>query len=141
MHSDPDCIFCKIIAGTIPCHRIFEDDRTLAFMDINPAQPGHALVIPKHHAEDLYSTPEKWLTATIVTAQRVAKAVNAVLKPHGLNLVQANGAGAAQSVFHLHMHVLPRGHDDGLKLNWGLHPGDHADLADLAGRIRVAIVP
>lgn len=139
MQTDPDCIFCKIIDGAIPCHKIFEDDMTLAFMDINPAQPGHALVIPKHHAPDLYSTPEKWLSATIVSAQRVAKAVNEVLRPHGMNLLQANGAGAAQSVFHLHMHVLPRGHDDGLKMNWGLTPGNPDDVAALAEKVRAAM--
>lgn len=139
MQSDPDCIFCKIIDGAIPCHKVFEDDMTLAFMDINPAQPGHALVIPKHHAPDLYSTPEKWLTATALTAQRVARAVKSVLQPHGLNLLQANGPGAAQSVFHLHMHVLPRGRDDGLKMNWGLHPGDGDAIAALAARVRDAV--
>ena len=76
----------------------------------------------------------------MVTAQRVAKAVNAVLKPNGLNLLQANGPGAAQSVFHLHMHVLPRGHEDGLKMNWGLRPGDSDDIAAVAAQVRAAIL-
>jgi histidine triad (HIT) family protein len=139
MHSDPDCIFCKIIAGDIPSHKVFEDEMTFAFMDINPARPGHTLVVPKHHSADLYETPEKWLTATVVTAQKVARAVKEVVRPHGLNLLQANGAGAAQSVFHLHVHVLPRGHEDGLKMNWGLHPGDADEVAALAGKIRAEL--
>lgn len=139
MYTDPDCIFCKIIDGAIPCHKVFEDEMTLAFMDINPAQPGHALVIPKHHAPDLFTMPEKWLSATVVTAQRVARAVNSVVQPHGMNLLQANGPGAAQSVFHLHMHVLPRGHDDGLKMNWGLTPGDGDAVAAMAERVRAVM--
>lgn len=137
--TDPNCIFCKIIAGDIPSFRLFEDDRTLAFMDINPANPGHALVIPKHHATGLLDLPPEWLGATIATAQKVAQAVEAALSPDGINLVQANGEGAAQSVKHFHLHVIPRRLGDDLKLNWGIKPGDMGEIADIAERVRAAM--
>ena len=136
MTRDPDCIFCKIIHGEIPSFNVFEDDKTLAFMDINPVNPGHVLVIPKHHAPDLLQTPTEWLTATVATAQTVARAVDKTLKTDGLNLVQANGPGAQQGVFHLHVHVVPRIKGDDLKLNWKLVPGDMETIGALAERIR-----
>ena len=136
MAQEQDCIFCKIVAGAIPCFKLAEDDRTLAFMDINPGNPGHALVIPKVHAPDLHAVAPDDLAAVIRMAQRVAGAIKAELAPAGLNLVQANGPGAAQSVLHFHMHVLPRATDDGLKLNWGLKPGDMAAIGALAERLK-----
>lgn len=137
--TDPNCIFCKIIAGDIPSFRLFEDDRTLAFMDINPANPGHTLVIPKHHATGLLDLPPEWLGATIATAQKVAQAVEAALSPDGINLVQANGEGAAQSVKHFHLHVIPRRLGDDLKLNWGIKPGDMGEIGQIAERVRAAM--
>lgn len=128
MRTDHDCIFCKIVAGDIPCFKLFEDNHTLAFMDINPANPGHVLAVPKEHWEDVYAVPDSLIAATVQTAKRIAEATNKALHPHGINLVQANGPGAAQSVFHFHIHVLPRGKDDELKLNWGPKPGDIADI-------------
>ena len=113
MSEDPDCIFCKIIKGDIPSFKIYEDDKTYSFMDINPVGDGHCLVIPKHHSTDLFHTPAEWLVATAETAQKVAHSVQQTLKPHGLNLLQANGPGAAQSVFHLHVHVI-----GGRSLDW-----------------------
>ena len=136
MTHDPACIFCRIVGGQIPCHRLYEDEATLAFLDINPANPGHALAIPKAHHPNLLETPPALLARVIATAQRVAQAVQDELKPDGLNLLQANGPGAAQSVFHLHLHVLPRRLDDGLLMNWGLQPGDQGALAALAERLR-----
>ncbi|TNF89470.1 MAG: HIT family protein [Gammaproteobacteria bacterium] len=136
MSSDPDCIFCKIIAGEIPCFKIYEDDDTLAFMDINPANEGHALVIPKEHAENVHSVSDDAIAATVITAKKVAAAVNKTLDPQGLNLLQCNGPAAAQSVLHFHMHVLPRRDGDELKLNWGLEPGDMDAIGQLAERIR-----
>jgi histidine triad (HIT) family protein len=133
-----DCIFCRIIRGEIPSFRIFEDERTLAFLDINPVNPGHALVIPKVHVESIFTLDEPWLTATALVAQRVARAVQKVFEPYGLNIVQANGPGAAQSVPHFHWHVLPRAKDDGLPLNWPLRPGDMTAIADAAERLRLA---
>ena len=137
MRRDPDCIFCKIVAGEIPSFKLFEDEATLAFMDINPASEGHALVIPKEHAPDLYAVSDEALARTLVTAKRVAAALARTLNPDGLNIVQCNGAAAAQSVMHFHVHVLPRVTDDGLAMNWGLKLGDIDAIGRLAERIRV----
>ena len=137
MRRDPDCIFCKIVAGEIPSFKLFEDEATLAFMDINPANEGHALVIPKEHAPDLYSVSDEALVRTAVTAKKVAAALARTLNPDGLNLVQCNGAAAAQSVMHFHVHVLPRVKDDKLAMNWGLKLGDIDAIGRLAERIRV----
>ncbi|MCW5698393.1 MAG: HIT family protein [Rhodospirillales bacterium] len=131
-----DCIFCKIIRTEVPCFKVYENDRNLAFMDINPANPGHCLVIPKFHAADLLTIPDDWLAGSVAAVKLVATAVQKALAPHGLNIVQANGPGAAQSVMHFHWHVLPRGEDDGLRLNWGLQPGDMDAIAILAKRIQ-----
>jgi histidine triad (HIT) family protein len=139
MTLDKTCVFCRIIRGELPSFQVFEDDRSLAFMDINPANPGHVLVIPKVHAESLFSLQEPWMTATTLAVQRVARAVQKSFSPYGMNLVQANGPGAAQSVLHFHWHVLPRAKDDGLPLNWPLHPGDKEAIAQAAERIRAAL--
>jgi len=136
MSSDLDCIFCKIIAGEIPSFKLFEDENTLAFMDINPASTGHALVIPKEHAADVYSVSEAAISQTVKTAKMIAVAVDRTLNPDGLNLLQCNGPAAAQSVMHFHMHVLPRRAGDELKLNWGLEPGNMDAIGELAERIR-----
>jgi len=136
MTADADCLFCKIIAGEIPCFNLFENDETLAFMDINPANEGHALVIPKEHSRDVHAVSEAAITATVTTAKKIAAAIDKTLNPDGLNLLQCNGPAAAQSVFHFHMHVLPRLEGDELKLNWGLKPGDMDAIGALAERIR-----
>jgi histidine triad (HIT) family protein len=136
MTADADCLFCKIIAGEIPCFKLFENDDTLAFMDINPANEGHALVIPKEHAKDVYAVSDASITATVKTAKKIAAAIDKTLNPDGLNLLQCNGPAAAQSVFHFHMHVLPRREGDELKLNWGLKPGDMDAIGALRDRIR-----
>ena len=130
------CIFCKIIAGEIPCFKLHEDDETLAFMDINPANEGHALVIPKEHSDDVHAVSDSAITATVLTAKRIASAVQKTLDPDGMNLLQCNGSAAGQSVFHFHVHVLPRREDDDLKLNWGLQAGDMDAIGKLAERIR-----
>ena len=137
MRRDPDCVFCKIVAGEIPSFKLFEDEATLAFMDINPANEGHALVIPKAHTPDLCTVSDEALARTAMTAKRVAAALARALNPDGLNLVQCNGAAAAQSVMHFHMHVLPRIRDDGLAMNWGLKLGDIDAIGRLAERIRM----
>ncbi len=139
MSAQAECIFCKIIAGEIPSFRIYEDDGVLAFMDINPANEGHALVIPKEHSADLYTISEGALSATVVAARKVARGLRKTLDPNGMNLVQCNGPAAAQSVLHFHMHVLPRRDGDELKLNWGLVPGDMPAIGVLAERIAANI--
>ncbi len=134
-----DCIFCKIVAGRIPCFKLHEDGDTLAFMDINPVNEGHALIIPKAHFEDVYAVSDEALAAATKTAARVARAVRAALDPAGLNLLQCNGPAAAQSVQHFHMHVIPRRVDDGLVMNWEIIPGDMDAIAKTAERIRAEI--
>ena len=139
MQTDKDCIFCKIVAGEIPSFQLYEDNDTLSFMDINPAHEGHALVIPKEHWKNVYETPDTCLAAVVKTVKKIAQAVMTTLSPDGVNVVQANGKGAAQSVEHFHMHVLPRTLGDGLKLNWGLAPGDMEQIRALSERIKSAL--
>ena len=136
MRTDPNCVFCKIVAGQIPCFKLYEDELTIAFMDINPANEGHALAIPKEHWEDVHATPPGIVAATAKTVQKIAAAVDKTLSPYGMNIVQANGKGAAQSVFHYHVHVLPRAKGDELKLNWGLRPGDMDAIKKVCERIK-----
>lgn len=136
MNQHADCIFCKIIGGEIPCIKLYEDEDTLAFMDINPASPGHALVIPREHAIDVHAVSDGAIAATVISAKKVAAAIDRALQPQGLNLLQCNGEAAGQSVFHFHMHVLPRSEGDDLEMNWGLQAGDLDEIAALAERIR-----
>ena len=109
-------------------------------MDINPANPGHVLVIPKTHADTLFTLDAASLTATTLVAQRVAKAVQTAFNPYGINLVQAIGPGAAQSVPHFHWHIVPRIKDDRLPMNWPLQAGDRQAIAAAADRIRATLV-
>ena len=136
MAADPDCIFCKIVAGAVPCFRLYEDADTLAFMDINPVHDGHALVIPKDHYPTVFDIAPQAIAATARAAARIAQAVNQAVQPDGLNLIQSNGPGAAQSVGHFHLHVLPRRLGDGLLVNWPLSSGDRDRIAAIAERIR-----
>ena len=134
-----NCIFCKIIQGEIPSFKLYEDGLTYAFMDINPLNDGHALVIPKYHAENIHTMPDEWFGPTMSTVQCIATAINKVVQPEGINLLQANGPGAKQSVFHFHMHVIPRYADDGVGMNWEIKPGNKDAIAKLAERIAVAV--
>jgi histidine triad (HIT) family protein len=136
MIADPECIFCKIVAGTAPSIKLHEDANTLAFMDINPVHDGHCLVIPKDHYPTVFDiTPEAFAAVARMTTQ-VSQAVNAAIRPDGMNLVQSNARGAAQHVDHFHLHILPRLLGDGLLLNWKLRPGDMTRIAGVADRIR-----
>lgn len=139
MRTDKDCIFCKIVADKIPCFKLYEDDHTLSFMDINPANEGHALVIPKEHWQNVYDIPDTLFAAVAATIKKIARAVETTLSPDGVNIVQANGKGAAQSVEHFHMHVLPRKLGDNLKLNWGLNAGDMAQIKACCDRVKSAL--
>ena len=139
MPPDPDCVFCRILAGTIPSFRIDEDAQTVAFLDINPVQPGHVLVATRAHAADLLASEDRSLAAVLPAARRVAAAIRAALAPDGISLLQANGPGAAQSVRHFHLHVIPRRLGDGLVMNWEPRPGNKGELAAMAERLRAAI--
>ena len=129
MSADPDCLFCKIVAGEIPATIIARDDRTLAFMDINPATRGHALVIPREHARDVHGIDPDDLGAVAASAQRIAARAVEQLGADGVNLLNSNGPAAWQTVFHFHMHVIPRYEGDPLRLPWVPAPGDKDDIA------------
>ena len=138
MAYDQDNIFARIIRGEIPCHRVYEDADTLAFMDIMPQAEGHTLVVPKAAGEDIYSTSPDAAAAAMRTAQMVARAVKKVFAPPGIMIAQLNGATAGQSVFHFHIHVIPRYAGKDL----GIHAAKLADpavLAAHAARIRTAL--
>jgi histidine triad (HIT) family protein len=133
---DPDCLFCKIIAGELPSQIVDEDVQTIAFMDINPATRGHLLVVPRNHARDLLEVSPEDLTATMATVQRVARRVSERLAPAGINLLNSCGAAAWQTVFHFHVHVIPRYADDPLKLPWVPSGGDPAEIEAVARELR-----
>jgi len=135
-----DCVFCKIRDGQIPSTRIFEDERTLAFMDINPLNDGHCLVITRAHAPTIFEAAVADLQAAVAAAQRVALALKRALAPDGLNLLQANGAAAFQSVPHVHLHLVPRWTGDGKGFDWPLVPGDRVRIQGIAEKIRDALV-
>jgi histidine triad (HIT) family protein len=129
-----DCIFCKIVAGELPATKIDEDERTLAFMDINPWTRGHALVIPKAHATDLGEIAEDDLAAVAATAKRIAALQRERLGAEGVNLLNSYGAAAWQTVFHFHMHVIPRYGDDEMVLPARPGAGGDADAIAAAAQ-------
>ena len=136
---DTDCVFCRIRDGELPSMRVYEDDRTLVIMDINPVNSGHCLVIPKAHAPTLWDADPVDLQASIATAQKVAIALKTMVKPDGLNMLQANGAAAFQSVAHYHLHLIPRWNNDGKGFDWSLVPGDRGQIQAIGERLREAI--
>jgi histidine triad (HIT) family protein len=135
MAADPDCLFCKIVAGEIPSARVDEDERTVAFMDINPATRGHLLVVPREHAVDLLEVPDADLEACARTAQRLARRVKERLGADGVNLLNSCGSEAWQTVFHFHVHVIPRYAGDPLRLPWVPGPGDADEIAATAEKL------
>jgi histidine triad (HIT) family protein len=138
MAYDKDNIFARIVRGEIPCHKVYEDADTIAFMDIMPQAEGHTLVVPRNAGEDIFSTPPESLAAAIRVAQKVAGAVKTVFSPPGVMVAQLNGAAAGQSVLHLHIHVIPRYAGKDL----GIHAAAQADparLAEQAARLRAAL--
>jgi histidine triad (HIT) family protein len=130
--SDPDCLFCKIVAGDIPSTRVYEDERTIAFMDINPGTRGHLLVIPREHARDLLEIDDEDLAAVARAAKVMAERVKQRLGADGVNLLNSCGSAAWQTVFHFHVHVIPRYAGDPLRLPWHPAPGDRDEIAAAA---------
>ena len=130
------CIFCQIVAGELPAERVAEDELTVTFMDINPATRGHALVIPRAHAKDLHSIEAGDLAACVLAAQTQAARARERLGAAGVNLLNAAGAAAWQTVFHFHIHVIPRYAEDPLRLPWVPGPGDPAVIAAAARELR-----
>ena len=142
--NDPNCIFCKIVAGDLTAARVAETDDALAFLDIVQPRPGHVLVIPKAHYCDLLSMPEELAAAAMRLTHRVAGAVAPTLAPAGLSVVQWNGAAAGQEVMHMHVHLQPRESGDGLLSYYGASGAPLASSAEeleaLAQRIRSGLV-
>ncbi len=134
-----ECAFCRIVRGEAPSHLVYEDDTTVAFMDINPATDGHTLVISRRHAPDLWSLPEEDGVAVWRSVRRVAHAVRDALRPDGLNVLQSNGRAALQTVFHYHVHLIPRYDDDGIHVPLMRAPGDRSRLEEFAERLREAL--
>ncbi len=135
------CIFCKIVQGQIPCFKIFEDDRVLAFADINPILPGHTLIIPKAHAENLWQIAEADLMAVQRASQKIAAAMQQSLQPAGIACLQLNGRAVNQVVMHYHFHLIPRrAADPELSMTaWELIPGDMNRIQETAAAIAAAL--
>lgn len=132
------CVFCQIIQGKIPAVKVYEDQAILTFMDLQPLNPGHTLTVPKTHAANLYEITEADLSVVAIASQRIARAVQAALKPGGIRIIQTNGAAAGQSVFHYHVHVIPM--ETGQRLN--VHGRERASpeaLEAVAAQIRAAL--
>lgn len=134
--SEEDCIFCQIAAGEIPAQIVDEDERTIAFMDINPATRGHALVVPRRHARDLLEIAPSELGAVAVAAQRLAARMPERLGADGVNLLNSCGRAAWQTVFHFHVHVIPRYEGDPLRLPWTPGEGDAEEIKAAADALR-----
>jgi histidine triad (HIT) family protein len=135
------CIFCKIVKGEIPCFKVYEDDRVLAFEDINPIAEGHTLIIPKAHAENLWEIPEDDLIAIQLASQKIVRAIRKVLNPAGVAVLQLNGRGVNQVIMHYHLHLMPRT-DESPELPvsiWELKQGDMAAIEQTAERIAAEI--
>jgi histidine triad (HIT) family protein len=133
-----DCIFCAIVEGRAPSETVYEDDATMAFMDINPVADGHVLVVPKRHAADMWDISEEDARACMATALRVAGTIEQALQPDGLNVFQATRPAGWQTVPHFHLHVLPRHFDDPLEPPWDPTnpPGDRAKIGEVAAKLR-----
>jgi histidine triad (HIT) family protein len=131
-----DCLFCAIVAGEAPAQIVDSDEHTVAFMDINPATPGHALVVPREHSADLLDVSDDDLAHAVLAARRLALRIQAALNPDGFNILNSCGRAAWQVIFHFHVHVIPRYDDDPLKLPWVPEGGDEDEIASIAGRIR-----
>jgi histidine triad (HIT) family protein len=134
--AEDDCLFCGIVAGEVPAQVVDSDERTVAFMDINPATRGHALVVPRAHATNLMDVSEEDLDATINAARRLAVRIDEALNPDGFNLLNSCGAAAWQTIPHFHIHVIPRYEDDPLELPWVPGPGEPEEIEAVADQIR-----
>ena len=136
-----DCIFCKIVKGDIPCTKVYEDEKVLAFADINPVTDGHTLIIPKNHAENIWGISGDDLNAVHLASIKVANAIKEALNPVGVAFLQLNGRGVNQVVMHYHLHLIPRGSEDPeLTITaWELKPGDMQVIEQTANKIASAI--
>ena len=133
-----NCIFCAIVEGRSPSHTVYEDEHAIAFMDINPALDGHTLVIPRRHTRDLWEIEEETARHVMAAAVRVAANIRKALSPDGINIMHATGVVAFQSVFHFHLHLIPRWSGDPIRIPFVPRPGDRTKIAEIAERIRAA---
>jgi histidine triad (HIT) family protein len=130
-----DCIFCKIVAGEIPSIKVHEDELTVAFMDVNPGARGHLLIVPREHSPDVHAIGLRDLAAVAATAQKLAGLMVEKLGADGVNIIQNNGSAAWQTVFHYHVHVLPRYAGDPIRLPWTPTPGDQDEIKATAAEL------
>ena len=130
------CVFCKIVAKQIPATVVHEDENTLAFMDLGQVNPGHVLVAAKAHVENIYGLGDAQAAALLCSAARVARAIRDAFSPDGLSVYQANGKAAGQTVFHFHIHLLPRHENDGMELTWPVKNPPRETLEEHAAKIR-----
>lgn len=131
-----DCIFCKIVKGELPSHKVYEDDDVLAFLDINPVNPGHTLIIPKEHHKDLLNTPTELASKLIQAVQKIAPAILKEVESDAFNLGVNCGVGAGQIVFHTHLHIMPRFENDGHRL-WVGKKMEQSELSEIAEKIKI----
>ena len=134
-----DCVFCKIMAKQIPATVVHEDEHTLAFMDIGQVNPGHVLVALKKHVENIFALDEAQAAAVFGSVARVARAIRGAFEPQGLSVYQANGAAAGQTVFHLHIHLVPRYEGDGMALTWPVKNPPREKLVEYAQKIKAKL--
>ena len=134
-----DCVFCRIVAKQIPATVVHEDENTLAFMDIGQVNPGHVLVALKQHAENIFALDDAQAAAVLRSAAKVARAIRAAFQPEGLSVYQANGKAAGQTVFHFHIHLVPRHERDGMELTWPVKNPPRERLAEHAEKIRAKL--
>jgi histidine triad (HIT) family protein len=131
-----ECVFCRIVAKTIPASVVYEDEQTLAFMDLGQVNPGHVLVALKAHAEDVYALEDAQAAAVFRTVSRVARSIRDAFAPEGLSIYQANGKAAGQTVFHFHVHLVPRHENDAMNLTWPVKNPPREKLEEYAARLR-----
>ena len=134
-----ECIFCAIVEGKILSEKVYEDKHVFAFMDIAPANPGHLLIIPKQHYRNIFDMPAEVGSKIMEAAIPLATAIRETLNPDGLNLFQSNEAAAFQTVFHFHLHLIPRWEGDPLRLPWRPSEGNIEEISNVAAKIREAL--
>ncbi|EKD33502.1 MAG: hypothetical protein ACD_76C00015G0003 [uncultured bacterium] len=132
--KNPDCIFCKIVAGQLPCVRIYENDRSIAFLDIHPSALGHTLIVPKEHYDHILKTPIEVATSMIHALQAVAPSVMSAVGAHAFNTCVNTGTDSGQIIFHTHLHLLPRFKDDGKQM-WEHRDASNDELRELQAKI------
>ncbi len=133
------CVFCKIVSGEIPSHKVYEDEEFLAFLDIGPINKGHLLVIPKKHYPTLLDMPEEEAGKLYKLVHKLAKVVKEALNADGLNIINNIGSASGQEVFHVHVHIIPRFYDDGMKFGWRKLPYEEGEMEEYAEKIKKAL--